>query len=362
MPGNSGKKKARIGVVGAGWWSTQAHLPSLTTYESVESVALADLNEDKLRAAGDAYGIKARYTDFRQMLDREGLDGVVVATNHAAHYEVAHEVLSRKLGLMLEKPMVLLAREARELQQLAEAHATPFVIGYPWHFVAQNQQLRALIHAKKIGDVQLVSNVFASMVLEFLRGRPEAYASIFKFPVTGPRAETYSEPRLAGGGQGQLQVTHSAALALWLTGLKPVSVSAFMENFDLKVDMCDAINVRFDSGAVGTLASTGGVAAALAGRQRLDYRIFGSEGYASLDVLDGECVLHLNTGETQRLEPVPPELRYPQEATTRHLVDLLLGATQTNISPADIGVQTVELLEAAYRSAQEGRVIHVSEL
>ena len=359
---NLSQRRARIGVVGAGWWSTQAHLPALTTYAAVESVALADLNADKLHAASAVYPLSGQYTDFRRMLDEEKLDGVVVATNHASHYEVAKEVLSRKLGLMLEKPIVLRACEARELQRLADENGVPLVIGYPWHFVAQNQQLRSMIRAGKLCDIQFVSNLFASMVLEFLRGQPQAYASIFNFPVTGPTAATYSEPAVAGGGQGQLQVTHSAALLFWLTGLKPVSVSAFMETFDLKVDLCDAINVRFDTGAIGTLASTGAVAAAQSGNQRLDYHIFGTQGYASLEVLDGNRAIYPNTGNVERLDHVPPAQRYPQEATSRHLVDLLLGTAHNNISPAEYGVSSVELLEAAYRSAQEGRVIQVDEL
>ena len=355
-------RRARIAIVGAGWWSTQAHLPSLIHYPAAEVVAIADLSPDKLRAAGNAYGIKRQYTDFRRMLDAEDLDGVVVATNHAAHYEVAREVLTRRLGLMLEKPMVLRAHEARELERLADGGAVPLVIGYPWHFVSQHRQLRERIASGQLGQIQFVSSLFASMVLEFLRGRPQAYASIFNYPVTGPTTATYSEPNLAGGGQGYLQVTHSAALMLWLTGLKPVSVAAFMETFDLKVDLCDAMTVRFEGGTVGTLASTGGIPATQSGHQKFECRIFGTRGYATLDVLDGTCMIYGDDGSVQPLDPTPPDKRYPQEATSRHLVDLLLGRTKTNMSPADVGAGTVELLEAAYRSAAEGRLVRIDEL
>jgi len=54
-------------------------------------------------------------------------------------------------------------------------------------------------------------------------------------------------------------VTHSAALLLWLTDLRPLEMAAFLEGFDLKVDLCDAISVRFDGGAFGIIASTGGI-------------------------------------------------------------------------------------------------------
>jgi hypothetical protein len=63
--------------------------------------------------------------------------------------------------------------------------------------------------------------------------------------------------RDAGGGQAT-QVTHSAALFL-LTGLRPVSVAALTEPFELAVDLADAIVVRFANGAIGSLGSTGSV-------------------------------------------------------------------------------------------------------
>ena len=34
--------KARIGIIGTGWWATLAHLPSLTTYDKAELIGVAN--------------------------------------------------------------------------------------------------------------------------------------------------------------------------------------------------------------------------------------------------------------------------------------------------------------------------------
>ncbi len=355
-------RRARIAIIGAGWWSTQTHLPTLLANPYAEIVGIADLNADKLRAAGSAYNINSLYTDYRAMLDAEKPDGVIVATNHLAHFDASREALVRGMAVLVEKPMVLRAVEARALQALAEQHSAHLMVGYPWHFTPQHRELRELIAAGRIGQLQMVSTLYASMVVEFLRGNPQSYQSVFNYPVTGPTAATYSDPRIAGGGQGVLQVTHAAALLLWLTGLKPVSVSAFMERHDLRVDLCDAITVRFDNDAIGTIASTGNIARIQTDNQRLDYRLFGTEGYAMLEVIEGTASVYTNDGAIQRLPLTPPDNRYPAECTSQHLVDLVLGRTTVNQSPASVGVRTVELLEASYRSATEGRVIRVDEL
>jgi predicted dehydrogenase len=287
-----------------------------------------------------------------------------VATPHNTHHAIASDVLTRGIPLMLEKPMVLRAQEARQLVKLAEQQRVPLVIGYPYHFVEQHARLRARIAEGGLGRMQLTHALFASMVLEFYRGNPNAYASVFKGQSTGPQPSSYSDPIIAGGGQGHLQVTHSAALLLWLTDLRPVEVAAFLESFDLNVDLCDAINVRYAGGAIGTLASSGGIPINQTAHQQLELRVYGSGGYAWLDPMAGSCSIYYNDGSIEQLDNVPADRRYPQEAPARHLVDLVLDDEEStiNMSSGDIGLRTVELLDAAYRSAVERRVVSVDEL
>jgi len=354
--------RARIGIIGTGWWATYAHLPSLSAYAKADVVAIADPSEDRLAQAAERFGIAHQFTDYREMLEKADLDGVIVATPHATHFEIARDVLQAGRALMLEKPMVLKASHARQLQTLANENNTHFVIGYPYHFVEQHQQLRDRIKNGALGNLQLVHSLFASMVLEYYRANPQAYAPVFQWQVTGPQPNTYSDPTVAGGGQGHLQVTHSAALLLWLTDLQPHEVAAFLEGFDLNVDLCDAISVRFDNAAVGTFASTGGIPTTQTGHQQLEIRLYGSDGYAWLDPVGGTCSIYSNDGSVERLDDTPPDRRYPMDTTSRHLVDLILGDATTNQSPAEIGARTVELLEAAYRSAAERRIVSVAEL
>ena len=137
--------RARIGVIGTGWWATYAHLPSLTSYERAEVVAIADPSPERLAAAGEHFGIAAQYADYRAMLDRGDLDGVVVATPHATHHSVAIDVLRRGIPIMLEKPMVLKACDARQLVDLADQHGVQLVSGYPYHFVDQHARPRRYV-------------------------------------------------------------------------------------------------------------------------------------------------------------------------------------------------------------------------
>ena len=114
-----GKTRARIAVIGAGWWSTTAHIPGLLANPDVELVAVCDTSEEALDRVRAAYGEIKTYRDCREMLGREELDGAIVAVNHHAHYDVAKNCLERGLHVLLEKPMVLEAKHADALVELA---------------------------------------------------------------------------------------------------------------------------------------------------------------------------------------------------------------------------------------------------
>ena len=352
--------QARVGVIGCGWWSTYTHIPEILGHPSATLVAICDRSEEALSATNGAYGSISTYTDHCRMLEDEQLDGVVVSVSHNAHYEVARDCLKAGLHVMLEKPMALEASHARALLSLADHEGCELIVGYPYHYTDTTRRAREILQSGQLGAIQYVSCVFASMVVEFYRGNDEAYRAVFNYPVTGPR-KAYTDAHQSGGGQGHLQVTHSAGSLLYITGLQPQRVCCFMENWDVPVDLVNALTVQFvaqnGTPAVGVLGSTGNIGVGDGGQ--MDIRVYCEQGYLILEQIQGMLWVKQHDGREQRYGPLAEDDRYPRFATTRNLVEVILGQTP-NGSPAQVGVRVVELLDAAYRSAsQDGSPIQV---
>ena len=350
--------KARIGVIGCGWWATRAHLPALQANPDAVIGAIADPDEENRARAAERFAIPVDrvFADAGDMLAGAQLDAAIVAVPHDAHAPLARAVLDRGLHLLLEKPMTIHPPDARALAALARERGVELIIGYPWHYNRQVLAVRDAIADGRIGTIEYVSCQFASIVRELYRGNPEPYRDVLGYSVNPPGLKTYADPEIAGGGQGQTQVTHSAALLFLITGLKPVSVAAMTEPFELAVDLADAVVTRFDNGAIGSLGSTGSV---LPGHdEMLEYRIFGSAGHIVFDVKEGTAVIHGLRGEVHRLPGLPTEERYPDWAPADNLVDIVLGRGG-NGSPAALGVLTVEFVDAMYKAAREGRTMRV---
>jgi predicted dehydrogenase len=255
--------------------------------------------------------------------------------------------------------MTIEPAHARELVALAAARRGELLIGYPLHYNAQALALRREIADGAIGALESVACLYASIVRDLYRGAPEAYRDVvFDYPVNAPATATYSDPAVAGGGQGQSQVSHAAALLLWLTGLRVEQVVAFTNGFGLPVDLADAIALTFEGGALGTLNSTGAVTPGQP--EVVRYELFGRDGHVLFDVHAGSASIHRDGGVRQLPAP-PPDEREPSHAPVRNLVDVALGAAP-NGSPPEIGLGAVELIAALYRSAAEGRIVRVEEL
>lgn len=349
---------ARIGVVGAGWWSTRAHLPAIVANPDAELAAIAEQVDEKRERAISAFGPAASYPDHRAMLESEDLDGVVIAVPHTAHYQVAMDALAAGAHLMLEKPMVVESQHASRLLEESAQRGLEIVVGYPYHFNQQALTVRDWIAAGEIGELLYVHSLFASIVWDLFRGNVDLVADAVGFTITPTGADTYGDPALSGGGQAIVQITHSAALLLFMTGLAPADVFAFMENKDLRVDLVDALAVRFEGGCIGTIDSTGSTVPTQ--EELLEYRLYGTEGHILLDLAAEELGLYRADGSVVR-NPTDPKSAgphayaeaYPEAAPVNNLVDVISGRDE-NRSPAELGAAVVRLLEAAYQSARTG--------
>jgi predicted dehydrogenase len=350
--------RPKVAVVGAGWWATQFLIPGLLGFEGADLVAVVDPDGKRLAAACKEFGLDRGFGSLHELLSDVPVDGIVVATPNASHYAVAREALSFGAHVMVEKPMTLRACDAWELVRLADEHDLHLQLGYSLQFAESAQRLRSVLMSRGIGEIRQITGVYSSMAESFYRGRPEEYDHVYHFPVTPPAPSSYSDPKIAGGGHGQIQLTHITGMALWATGLRAVEVSAFMENSDLLVDLFDAIAFRLDNSGVGVVGGSGNLRPGERRQQCLYY--FGSTGYAVQDLVDSTIEIHYENGSVERSDAGTTGADH-RFATVRGFADLIAGRGP-NLAPGEAGAMSVELLEAAYMSAANGHHIQIAGL
>ena len=123
-------RKARIGVIGAGWWAAVNHLPVLKANEACEVVAVNRIGAPELAELQRKFDIPAGFEDYRAMLDEIPMDGVVISSPHVLHHEHAVAALAKGCHLLVEKPLTTTAADARDLTARADAAGKQVIVPY----------------------------------------------------------------------------------------------------------------------------------------------------------------------------------------------------------------------------------------
>src|SRR5262249_19919577 len=270
-------KKARLGFIGAGWWATANHMPLLAQRDDVELAAVCRLGKTELRQVQEKFGFPFATEDAAELVNHPGLDAVIVTSPHTLHYEHGKLALERSLHVQCEKPMCTRGDQARDLVRIAQAKGVHLLVPYGWHYRPFVQEAKRWMDAGAVGTVQYVLCHMASPIRDLLQHghfpaeRVSGQAGGMMFQ---PDPKTSSDPSVAGGGYGHAQLSHSTGMLSWLTALMPESVYALMTAPGSRVDLYDALSVRFAGGAIGTVSGAGTAPPSDGVRYQVDLRIF----------------------------------------------------------------------------------------
>lgn len=346
-------RKLRLGFIGAGWWATTNHMPVLQKRADVEFTAVCRLGADELQQVKERFGFQHATQDYKKLLELD-LDAVIVTSPHTLHFEHALAALKRGLPVMVEKPLTTNAAQARQLVDEARRQGVPLLVPYGWHYKPFVQEAKRRMDSGAIGNIEFLLCHMASPIRALLEGK--------RFLATGggagenmfePAADTWADPKRAGGGYALAQMSHSAGLAFFLTGLVPAEVTAYTHAPTSRVELYDAFSVRFASGAIGNFSGAGSMPSDKG--FQVDIRIFGDEGVLNLDLERARMEVQRHDGKHYKMRLKPGDGAYDCIGPPNNFADLILGRAKVNWAPGEAGMRAIELIDAAYRSALSGR-------
>ena len=352
-------EKLRIGIIGIGMFAVYNHVPQLRATGRAAVVACARRNPQRLAMAQQVLQIERGYTDWRQMLEEEPLDAVVVRTPHNAHVEPTLAALERGLHVLVDKPMALTSAEAWAMVEAAEkANRVLMVSGSrpegKWQMVKQQ------IQAGLIGRVQQMNWAVSTYRRWFWETEGIPTDTFALFDTIGMPREFYGDwqgwhrdPTQMGGGAFVDLGIYQLDLLLWLAGAPAKEVVAFTKNAGLAVESFVNLQARLTNDVLVTMTFADAVPQSILSLDQ-HLMIVGDQGVLTDDA-EGTIWLHRDN-QHRKLEVAVPDT----SMSAAFLATILDG--KPNLSPAHEAAYTVELMEATYRSANEGKIIHIEQI
>jgi predicted dehydrogenase len=148
----------RIGVIGCGSVMNGSYMPlaeRLRWRGLCEVVMACDTSKERLQAASDKYNIPKRTTDYRDVINADEVDLVLVLTSMPHHGSIAGAALEAGKHVLVEKPMAVTLPEAADLVAMAKT-SRGYLLPAPHVILSDTYQtMWRRIHRGDIGKVLL---------------------------------------------------------------------------------------------------------------------------------------------------------------------------------------------------------------
>jgi predicted dehydrogenase len=141
-----------VGIIGCGGITLQNHLPGLALCPEVKVVALCDANAEVVERARQDSPEAACCSDYREILKRDAVHAVIIATPNYLHEPIAVEAVKMGKHVFCEKPLAMNFDEARRMYQAAESARVRHMTAFTYRFVPAMRFMKHLVDQGAVGQ------------------------------------------------------------------------------------------------------------------------------------------------------------------------------------------------------------------
>lgn len=193
-------KRIRTAVVGTGRIVQDGYLPALKILENkFDTIAVCNKNNrQKGIALSKEYNINY-YNDYLEMLKKEELDFIIIATHAITHFEIAKHCIDYGVQLLIEKPVSVKSYDINVLRNISENNRIRVFSSFQRRFNPHINHLLDILDENRIGEIQYIC-------CDNIHYRTQEYF------------DNKKQGDLDGGGVLLNQALHSIDLLLYLFG------------------------------------------------------------------------------------------------------------------------------------------------
>jgi predicted dehydrogenase len=338
----------RVGIVGLVHGHVHGFLSQYRHSPDIEIVGVTEPDRELLSKAGSRYGFgpSLLFTNLEEMIAKTHPQAVLVYTNTFDHRRVVETCARLGVHVMMEKPLAVSYEDALAMEKAAQTGRIHVLMNYETSWYRSNHAAYDLVHEGAIGDIRKV------VVHDGHKGPKE-------IGVEPEFLSWLTDPKLNGGGALFDFGCYGADLMTWLVdGQRPLTVTAVTQRIKPE------IYARVDDEATIILTYQKAQAIIQASWNwpfsRKDMEVYGQTG--TIITVQRDDVRVRRGGDDRSPEeqiagkPIPAP--YDDELSYLRAV-IVDGVKEDRLSALDTNVTVTGILDAARRSAAEGKTIHL---
>ena len=177
-----------VALIGCGNIALQNHLPGLALCPDVKVIALCDTDGATLERARQQTGVALTAAHYEDILKREDVHAVVIATPNSTHAQIALAAAAQGKHVLCEKPLALNYGDAKAMATAADRAGVRHMSAFTYRFVPA---MRYLVHLVRRGDLGQPYH-FRSCRLQDWGTRSVGWRQVKEFAGTGELGDMLS--------------------------------------------------------------------------------------------------------------------------------------------------------------------------
>ncbi|MCL4297533.1 MAG: Gfo/Idh/MocA family oxidoreductase [Anaerolineae bacterium] len=331
----------KIGFTGTGYIS-KIHAAAARVQPDTELVAVVNHRPESMADFAVEYGIQRQYSAVTELLQDGGIDALVISTPNYLHAPETIAALEAGVHVLVEKPMAMNAAEAGTMLEASRKSGALLMVAHCWRFDPEVLWLKEQVDRGHLGKII----------------RTKGYGVHANW---GPGG-WFTQKKFAGGGALADMGIHALDTARFLLGdPQPVSVYARIGTHyrDFDVDDTGVIWVNWDNGAMSYLES-GWWQPHMDGPEAAT-QLYGTTGFGQ--IFPTRLLLpQAEQNKVEQVDPGFPSVRDPHCPQSMYDTQMayFLECIRTSRAPspgAAEGLLNMQVVDAAYRSAETGEVV-----
>lgn len=338
----------RYAIIGCGRISPN-HFQAAKS-NNLEIVAICDILSERMEEQADKFGLTdvKKYVDYKEMIEKENIDLIAIATESGSHAEIALHCIEKSINLIIEKPIALSLEDADKIIKKSEEKNVKVCACHQNRFNKSIKKIRSAVESGRFGKL-----FHATAHIRWNRGK--------QYYDQAPWRGTW----LNDGGTLMNQCIHNIDLLRWMMGEKISEVFAYTDRLNhdyIEAEDLGIAVVKFANGSYGVIEGTSNC---YPKNLEETLYIFGEKGTvkaggSSVNIIEewmfADNIDNAHEVKAEFGENPPNVYGFGHTPLYKDVIDSI----QNNRKPyvdAYAGRNALELILAIYKSANESRPI-----
>ena len=326
----------KVGIMSFAHHHGEAYIQSLRAAPEVELIGVAD--EDKDRGQRIAHQYETRFFQNYKELITAGLEGVIICSENNKHRPLVELAAAAGVSILCEKPIATTFEDARAIVDNCDQAGVLLMTAFPMRFSTPLVEVKNRLDAGDFGDIYCFNAANQGEL-------PSKYR------------EWFVDKTLAGGGALMDHTVHLVDIMRWYLGKEVTEVYAQTNHIfhadEVDVETGGLEMITFDNGAFASIDSSWSRPPYWPAWGGLNFEMVTEQGSIFVDAFRQNLVVYRQDWQRAGWSYWGSDAN---QAMVNEFIAAIRESRQPFVTGYD-GLKAVEVVEAAYKSAERGQPV-----